>query len=148
LGLRSLLSQRSGHFVVVAHGSLAPSVAEWNALLDTYRSLPSLSDARALVFTEGGAPNAAQRADLRAVFGSIDMPIAVITDSIIARAAGMAISWLNPSLRMFPPRDLDRGFEHIGATRADRRTLRAVADELRLGLGLGPSSGPPQPRVR
>jgi hypothetical protein len=136
------LSQRSGNFVVVAHGSLAPSAAEWNELLDIYRAHPRLSDMRTLVFTEGGAPNAAQRADLRAVFGSTDVPIAVITDSIVARAAGTAISWLNPSLRMFAPRDLDKGFDHIRATTADRRTLRAIADELRLALGVSTSVVP------
>lgn len=144
---RALLAQRSGNFIVVTHGSLAPSNAEWNALLDIYRAHPSLASARTLVFTDGGAPNAAQRADLRAALGSINMPIAVITESIIARAAGTALSWLNPALRMFSPRDLDKGLAHIGVTTVDRRTLCGIADELRRQLGTvtPPRSGDQHP---
>ena len=124
----------SGNFIVFVHGSLAPSADEWQKLIGLFRTHPNLSLLRTLVFTEGGAPNAAQRADLAAVIGSVKMPVSVITDSIIARGAGTALSWLNPALRLFAPKDFDDALDHLGATGHERRTLRTIVDELRREL--------------
>ncbi len=131
---RSLAVRPFGSFIVIVHGSLAPSLDEWHRLLGLFRTHQNLSVLRTLVCTEGGAPNAAQRADLGAVLGSVKMPIAVVTESIIARGAGVALSWLNPALRVFGPKDFDGALDHLGATGNDGRTLRTIVDELRREL--------------
>src|SRR5687767_3375736 len=82
-----------GRYVVFVHGKAAPGDDEWEQSLSFYREAPDARQVRALVYTEGGAPNAAQRAKLNAVLGGRKLPIAVLTTSSIARAAGTAISW-------------------------------------------------------
>ncbi|NUP10870.1 MAG: hypothetical protein HOW73_32905 [Polyangiaceae bacterium] len=128
---RSLAMRAYGNYVVCVHGNLAPSSSEWAKLVRMYRAHPSLADARTLVYTDGGAPNAAQRADLSAVIGPSKMLTSIITHSVIARAAGTALTWLNPGLRVFSPADFDKALDHIGALGIDRRTLRDIVDDLR-----------------
>ena len=122
-----------GYFVCV-HSNLAPSVPEWTEVLRALREHRDLGSLRILVYTEGGAPNAAQRADLSALLASRNVPIAVITTSVIARAAGTALTWLNPGFRVFPPTDFDKALEHLGASGTDKRALRDTVEELRRDL--------------
>lgn len=142
---RSLAMRAVGNYVVFVHGTLAPSQAEWNLVLDLYRNHPNLGAARTLVYTEGAAPSAAQRAELAAALGKVKMPCAVMTSSTISRAAGTALGWLNPGIRVFAATDYDGAFDHLGATGNDRRTLRDTVEELRRELAnrTGPSAGRP-----
>ncbi len=120
--------------MVFAHATLAPSDVEWSRVLDVYRAHPNISSLRTLVHTDGGAPNAAQRADLSSLLAGTKMPIAVITTSVLARAAGTALTWLNPGFRMFAPTAFEGALDHIGATGVDRRILKDTVDELRREL--------------
>ena len=131
---RSLAMRSWSSYVVFVHGSLAPSQVEWNQVLDLYRGHPNLASAKTLVFTEGGAPSAPQRAELSSVLGKIPMRTAVMTSSIIARTAGTALTWLNPGFRVFSATDFDGALEHLLASPGDRRTLRDLVDELRREL--------------
>jgi hypothetical protein len=129
--LRSLATRGWGNYIVFVHASLAPSQAEWNAVLEVFRNHPSLAAARALVVTEGGAPTAGQRAELGQLLGKIKVPIAVMTSSSIARAAGTALGWLNPAVKVFAITDFDGALDHLGASSSERRHLRELVDELR-----------------
>jgi len=125
----------SGNFVICVHGSLAPSQAEWNQVLELYRRHPNISQLKTLVWTDGGAPNAAQRSELTAALaGGKSMPIAVITASVLARAAGTALTWLNPGFRLFGPNDFDRALDHLGAGGVERRALRELVEGMRREL--------------
>jgi hypothetical protein len=132
--LRSFAVRASGSYVVFVHGTLPPPQSEWNVVLDIFRNHPNLAAVRTLVFTEGAAPSAVQRADLNHVLGKIRMPTAVMTSSTISRAAGTALSWLNPGFKVFAATDFDGAFDHLGASANDRRMLRDLVDELRREL--------------
>lgn len=138
---RSLATRGLGNYVVFVHGTLAPPQAEWNMVLDLFRNHPNLTAARTLVYTEGAAPSAAQRADLNAVLGKVKMPTAVMTSSTISRAAGTALSWLNPGFRVFAATDFDGAFDHLGATGNDRRMLRDTVEDLRRDLASRSGAG-------
>jgi hypothetical protein len=58
----------------------------------------------------------------------------VLTPSALARAAGTAISWFNPSIKMFDPEALERALDHLDATRAQRDLLARTLGELRREL--------------
>lgn len=128
---RSFASRTVGNYMVFVHGTLAPSPSEWSSVIDSLRAHSSLSALKILVFTEGGAPNAAQRADLTAVLANKKLPIAVLTTSVIARAAGTALTWLNPGFRVFGPSDFDKALDYLGASGAERRSLRDAVEELK-----------------
>jgi hypothetical protein len=118
-----------GNFLVFVHGTEAPSETEWDELLALFRAVPDITRVRVLVFTLGGAPDARQRARLNQILAETKPPIAVLTPSALARAAGTAISWFNPRLRVFDPDDIERALDHLDAVRADRQALvRAVAE--------------------
>lgn len=130
-----------GNYVVFVHGTLPPPQSEWSMVLDLYRNHPNLTAVRTLVYTEGAAPTAAQRADLSSVLGKVKMPTAVMTSSTISRAAGTALGWLNPGFRVFAATDFEGAFDHLGATGNDRRALRDTVDDLRRALAKGAGTG-------
>lgn len=118
---------------IFVHRSLAPQDDEWEKVLDLFRD-QDVKNIRTLVYTDGGAPNAAQRRRLMAVFGEAKPRIAILTSSAIARAAGTALSWFNPQFRIFGPEDLDGAFHHLGASADDRVVLKKNLMELRAEL--------------
>lgn len=138
--IRSFAMRAFGNYVVFVHGTLPPPQNEWALVLDTFRNHPNLPAVRTLVYTEGAAPSAAQRADLSSVLGKVKMPTAVMTSSTISRAAGTALGWLNPGFRVFAATDFAGAFDHLGATGNDRRVLRDTVEELRRSLAKGPGS--------
>jgi hypothetical protein len=142
---RTLAMRMVGNVVVCVHGSLAPLQTEWNAILDLYRTHPNVSSLRTLVYTEGAAPSAAQRADLSSTLGKVKMPTAVMTSSTISRAAGTALSWLNPGFRVFSATDFEGAFTHLGASSAERRQLREAVDEMKNELLARSASGSARP---
>jgi hypothetical protein len=123
-----------GNYVVVVHNALPPISSEWNHMIEVYKGHPSPDVLRCLVFTEGGSPTAAQRADLTSALPNRKMMVSVVTQSVLARAAGTAIAWLVPGLRIFSPNDFEKALDHIGAVGVDRRILRDAVDQLRREL--------------
>jgi hypothetical protein len=131
---KSMVATRHGSLVIYVHTAEAPNDDEWDRALRFFESKdPGL---RALVYTEGAAPNAAQRARLNAALGGNKVAIAVLTPSVVARAAGTAIGWFNPNLRVFGPTDFDLALKHIRATPQEGAELRALIEKLKDELGL------------
>lgn len=120
----------AGPCLVFVHGPVAPTDAEWDRAMDLWARIGT-ARVRALVFTEGGAPNAAQRAKLAKISGDRKPPISVLTESALARAAGTAISWFNAELRVFPPTDVERALDHLSLSGTDREKALATLTELR-----------------
>ena len=54
-----------------------------------------------LVVTEGGAPDATQRAACRVLFERGALPIAVVTHVQLVRGVVTALGWFNPGIRAF-----------------------------------------------
>ena len=115
------------------HASEAPSDAEWEALLGLFRLAAEEGvELRTLVYTEGGAPNARQRALLNDVLAGLKPRVAVLTPSAAARAIGVAISWFNPDLRVFAGDELSRALDHLDVNQGERRILTQALTELRM----------------
>ena len=132
-----------GKFVVVVHNALPPLGSEWNHVIDVYRNYPGADSLNVLVYTDGGSPTAAQRADLTSAISSRKMQVSVVTQSVLARAAGTAIAWLISGLRIFSPADMEKALDHIGANGVDRRILKDTVEQLRRDLATNAATASP-----
>ncbi len=137
---KTMATRGVGSCLVFVHTSEAPSDAEWDEVLSHFRTVMKTGTGRALVYTEGAAPNTAQRAKLNALFGSAHPRIAVLTPSPLARAAGTAIRWFNPEVRIFGPDEIERALDHLEVSRAERAALTETLAALRAELGLAPKA--------
>src|SRR5688572_20883798 len=88
---KSVVWRVVGNVFVCVHTADAPTDAEWEQVLTGLRA-PMQSNGGILVFTEGGAPNARQRARLNEALAGRKLPVSVITPSSIARAVATAIT--------------------------------------------------------
>jgi len=119
--------------LVFVHATEPPTDSEWEALLDLFRlAAQEGGRLRTLVYTEGGAPNARQRAHLNEVLAGLKPRVAILTPSAAARAVGVAISWFNPDLRVFAGDELSRALDHLDVNQGERRILTQALTELRL----------------
>ncbi len=136
LRTKSMIVRAIGAYVLFAHTQDAPLDDEWDDGLEFFKTAPDPAATRTLVYTAGGAPSAAQRARLKVALGSRKLPMAVLTPSALARAAGAAISWFNPQFRVFGADDVDLALDHLGVSGNDRDLLRQTLREMRAELSL------------
>jgi hypothetical protein len=108
-------------------GEADPSARDWDALLATCRrEIATLRGG--VVLSDGGRPNAKQRAALAALDGAV-VRIAVLTPSVLARGAVTALHWLGHNIRAFEPDDLDSAFAYIDVPAASYvGTLRRIVE--------------------
>jgi hypothetical protein len=120
---------RAGDLVLVVsvHGSDSCSDAEWSEYLgmcgQAMAEHASDHNIGGLVVSEGGGPTARQREELRIALGIRKPRVAVITSSLVTRGIGTALSWFNPHLRTYPPRDWERALDHLHVQGAGREAL-------------------------
>lgn len=89
-----------------------------------------------IVFVHGeGGPSAKQRSDLADAVKVMrrGMPVAVLSDSRVTRGVLTAINWLTKKQdesRAFPLNGFAEAMAFIGASDAESRVVRALADKL------------------
>lgn len=131
----SMIATRTGAVIVYVHTADAPSDVEWDQAMRFFEA-PDLRHLRVLVYTDGAAPNVSQRARLNGLLGSNKLPMAVLTPSVLARAAGTAISWFNPNLRVYGPDDYEAAFKQLNASADERTALRTLVERFKAELGV------------
>jgi hypothetical protein len=113
-----------GNLVVMAHGPNPPADDEWAAMLEQVGPL-QMDRVKVLVCSFGGAPNTLQRGSLRDVMGEAKPHIALLTTSVMARAAGVAIAWFQPHFKALAIDNLEAAYEHLQVPAADRPWVKA-----------------------
>ncbi|MET0287295.1 MAG: hypothetical protein ABW352_22610 [Polyangiales bacterium] len=104
------------------HNQFPPSDEEWERLLALVSA--SLEKAAScLVFSRGPGPSATQRKRLAAMLTGRKYPTAVLTDSIVARGAVTALSWVGHSIRAFATNDVLRAMDMLPVSVAHRRDV-------------------------
>jgi hypothetical protein len=107
--------------IVALHTQVDPQPDEWAGYIDVHANLKKKhagdpSRIRNLVVTDGGAPNAKQRASLNELgFGS-SSKIVVITNALtnpLKRGVATAISWANPGFKALPPEQWREALRHV-----------------------------------
>ncbi|HVJ21900.1 MAG TPA: hypothetical protein VM686_41130 [Polyangiaceae bacterium] len=132
---KSMIAVRQGVYVVYVHTAESPSDEEWDLAMRFYEAA-DVSRLKTLVYTDGAAPNAAQRGRLNAALGGHKLLMALLTPSVFARAAGTAISWFNPNVRVFGPGDFDAALRHLAASPEEGATLSGLVEKHKAELGI------------
>lgn len=118
--------QRSPLQLVAAHSEAAPTEEEWNRYVAEARAAgETLANTRgswALVMSDGGGPNGAQRKAIASVPGIAALPTAVVSSSLLTRGMVTATAWLGKEIRAFAPEHIDRAYAYLGIS-PEQRTL-------------------------
>lgn len=142
--------RRLGRFVVTVHSERPPTEQEWSLYMGQADAYLPLEDQRILVVSDGGAPNGTQRQQLIELLNNARVPTSILTTSWLMRGSGAAVSWFNPSLKVFGPRSFPQALEHLQLTQWERteavRLLREFQDEL--GVQVIDHSALDDPRLR
>lgn len=128
--------RRMARLVVTVHTAEVPSDEDWAAYMSQVDAYLPLEDQRVLVISAGGGPNGKQRKMMIDALNGARVPVAIITNSLLMRGAGIAVSWFNPSLKVLGPGDLDAAVEYLGLTTWERVESARALKELEKGLGL------------
>ena len=128
--------RNEGRLNVVVHGPLEPSALEWTRYLNAMAPRKE-DELRVLVFSHGGAPNGSQRLQLTSLVegGDLRVPLALITDALLARAIVGALRWFNPAIRAFAMSETSAAYEFLGLTADERDRVTALRAELERELG-------------
>lgn len=94
---------------------------EWDTAMDRLEAFlranrMNVTDLRTLVLSDGGAPNAVQRARVRELLmghGSKSSIITVALSNPIRRGLATAVQWMNPGTRFFLPREVRPAILHV-----------------------------------
>lgn len=97
--------------ILMLHGREEPPSAEWNRYLDYLRS-KNVTELGLLAFTDGGAPNAAQRRALNEVLQGRFFARAIVNDSVLVRGVIAAVSWFAPGVKPFRPNEWRQAAAH------------------------------------
>lgn len=136
MGSKSFAARRVHNVILYVHTAAPATDDDWDGVLGYYENARDVKDLRTLVYTDGAAPNASQRARLNAVLGARRVRIAVLTPSALARAAGTAMGWFRPEVRVFGATDFAKAMEHLSLTGEVAVEIGRALDELKAELGI------------
>lgn len=128
--------RRMARLVVTVHTEAVPDNEEWADYISQADAYLPLEDQRILVVSAGGGPNGTQRKMVVDVLKGARVPVAILTNSWLMRGSGVAVSWFNPSLKVFGPDDLDAAIQYLGLTTWERVESARALEELERGLGI------------
>lgn len=77
-----------------------------------------------------------QRARMNEVFGKEPPRVSVMTPSKLARAAGAALRWFNPKLRVFNPDEMDAALLHLEVSAEEGAWLTTNLREIKIEMGI------------
>jgi hypothetical protein len=121
--------------LVVVHTGEPPNRAEWSQYCDVARrrhqehgGLRTLVIAARIV----AGPNASQRTEYNDKVPAHGTRVAVLCNSIAARAAITALSWFNPDMRAFGGNNIDEAMLYLNAK--PTAVLLAAIDRMRTSM--------------
>ncbi len=134
--------RRLGRFTITVHTEATPADDEWAKYMAQVCDHQPLEEQRALVISAGGGPGGKQRKMMVDALEGAKVPVAIITSSLVMRAAGTAVSWFNPYLEMFRPDDLQAALDYLDLSSWERTETPHTIHELqkKLGVEVAPSA--------
>lgn len=124
--------------LILAHSKEAPSAEEWDEYVASARKWRS--EIRALlVLSDGGGPNAAQRAALDEALGleNHTAKTAVVTVSMMARGIVTAIGWFSKGIKAFSTNQISAALDYLEIPKVDHEGVLAEVKRLRERLNSG-----------
>jgi hypothetical protein len=131
----TIACQRVRSTILLVHGPSPPTQSEWDkyvALVDSSRE----GVTRVLVDTAGGAPNATQRAEVQQAYNKYPNgapPVAVLSESMIARGVVTAFSWAygRDRIRAFAPVEFDAALDWLAIDKSSADDIRRAMSALK-----------------
>jgi hypothetical protein len=124
-----------GNLILTMHNHEPPSVTEWNeyvvALKAYTEANPDLSRARNIVFTDGGAPNSAQRKEVNDILQGRHVLVAVVSSSTVVRGVVTAFAWFNPDTKGFAPDATAAAYAYLQLSNEEVELIQKHANKLR-----------------
>lgn len=133
----SIAWRYEGRVYVVVHSVDPPSPVDWAQYVNFVRTHGAGPERRFLVRTRGGAPNGPQRKALNDALDGHPSPVAVMTNSVMARAIGSAVGLFNPDLAVFGVDKLKDAAQHLALTDSEVRRAQELLVELEMEIRLG-----------
>jgi hypothetical protein len=125
-----------GRLVVTVHTHEVPDDEDWNGYMSQAKDYLPLEDQRILVVSAGGGPNGGQRKMMIDALAGAIVPVAILTNSLLMRGAGIAVSWFNPGLKVLGPQAFDDAVEYLQLTEWERAESARLIEQLETELGL------------
>jgi hypothetical protein len=118
------ISLAGKEIIVALHTANVPSDEEWDEYLGFVeqalaRVEGDASRVRGFAITDGGAPNAKHRGKLNAYLKDNRIHGSVVTSNPLVRGVVTALSWVNPNIRAFSPRNAENGLRQLGLANRD-----------------------------
>lgn len=123
--------------LILAHSKDAPSAAEWDEYVASARQWRC--DIRALlVLSDGGGPNASQRAALDEALGleNHTAKTAVVTVSMMARGIVTAIGWFSKGIKAFSTNQISAALDYLEIPKADQDAVLVEVKRVRERLNM------------
>jgi hypothetical protein len=125
-----------GRIFLAIHTKDPPSDEEWDAALVGMREwAQGPGRPCTLVFTDGGAPNTAQRQRLQKALNGKDLLIAVLSGALIPRFVNASIALFNKSIRSFTPDEFPQARQHLMLTEQELKQLRETFSQVQAEMG-------------
>jgi len=125
--------------LVCVHTGAAPFDHEWDAHVGAASALcERRGEARfnSLVVTEGGGPNARQRAALVKALAGKNTQLSIVSDALLVRGIVTAMSWFVAGQRMFPVGQFSSACDHLGLHAGRAALCEREVNRMRRELGL------------
>jgi hypothetical protein len=119
--------------IVMLHGVNPPPAAEWRDYLLQIRR-KDVTSLGLLVFTDGGAPDPAQRHELNQLLVGRYFARAIVHDSPLVRGVVAAVSWFAPGVRAFSPSVWPSAALHARIQATEMPTLVRSVRRLHAGM--------------
>lgn len=104
------------HVTLWLHTDLNPTAERWDAAIAAIHAHCAVhgSVLPGVVFTDGGAPNAAQRKTLQAIGKNRMSVMTTKLANPVLKGIVTAIRWAYPAIAFFDPKDVRQALGHVG----------------------------------
>jgi len=123
-----------GNLFLLAHNACPPPDKIWHAYLDEMKRVHAVAEMRTLIFTQGGGPDARQRAAMNEILQGTPTRVAVVTDSVLGQSCAAALQLLNPEVRCFPVARIESAYAYLNVNGPARGRVSRAMMELRARL--------------
>jgi hypothetical protein len=123
------------HRILMLHGENTPPVAGWRDYLRQLQD-KDVTSLGLLVFTNGGAPNPAQRHDLNRVLGGRYFARAIVHKSALVRGVVAAVGWFAPGVEAFQPSSWHAAAAHAGVAADELERVARAVRRLHAGMSI------------
>lgn len=130
---RSIVVRKAGPLLVVRQNGDDPDEQDWSEfllVLSAQRREFRADAQKILVCTDGGSPNADQRARLAHILDNFHPRVALVSGSVKVRFVGALIAMFQRNYRQFSPSELKLAFAHLKLAPAECEFAEKALREL------------------